>query len=104
MEIFYFILGDRVIIGKMLICKRKKKKKKKRKVVEPMTWLLMWLNRSIDYGNVHELGLMEIFYFILCDRVIIGKMLICKRKKKKKKKRKVVGLLTWPLHLLDIYI
>ena len=34
---------------------------------------------------------MDFLYFILCDRVIIGKMLICKRKEKKRKKKKVSG-------------
>ena len=61
-------------------------------------------------------------FIFLCDRVIIGKMLICKRKekkkrkkkkeKRKKKKRKLVGLMMWlsrsvvtintTLQLLDI--
>ena len=30
-------------------------------------------------------------FIFLCDRVIIGKMLICKRKEKKKRKKKVSG-------------
>ena len=34
---------------------------------------------------------MDFLYFILCDRVIIGKMLICKGRKRKGKKKKVSG-------------
>ena len=34
---------------------------------------------------------MDFLFFILCDRVIIGKMLIGKRKEKKRKREKVSG-------------
>ena len=52
--IFFFY-----VIGKMLICKRKEKKRKKRKLVGPITWPLMWLNKSIATINV----VLQFFFF-----------------------------------------
>ena len=69
--IFFFY-----VISKMLICKRKESKRKKRKLVGPMTWPLMWFNRSVAIINValHLLNIYLNYYQIGFDGIINGKL------------------------------
>ena len=59
----FIFLCDRVIIGKMLICKRKeKKKRKKKKEKRKLVGLMMWLSRSVVTINT-TLQLLDILAF-----------------------------------------